>query len=305
MIEMLRSPTSERNSVPDSTGPDGLLVIDKPPGMTSHDVVDHVRKKLHTKKVGHGGTLDPDATGVLVVGVGKATRLLAYSQSAPKSYHGTALFGVTTSTQDASGDVLQERDVSTTRGDLEAVLAEFVGDISQIPPMVSAVKVDGERLYRKARRGEEVERAARPVHVYSLTLESWTDGPRPQATFDVECSGGTYIRTLVNDIGARLGCGAHLTHLRRTASGGFTLEDAIALDDVSIEKMRPLVDVVGDMRRVEVDEEAAASVSHGRRLEVVDDTADDEVVAVTRGARLLAVYRRRGDALVAERVVAT
>jgi tRNA pseudouridine55 synthase len=289
--------------VPDSTGPDGLLVIDKPPGVTSHDVVDHVRRKLHTKKVGHGGTLDPDATGVLVIGVGKATRLLAYSQSAPKTYNATARFGVTTTTQDASGDVIEERDVSATRVDLEAVLCEFVGEISQIPPMVSAVKVGGERLYRKARRGEEVERAARPVHIYALTLESWTEGPRPQATFEITCSGGTYIRTLVNDIGARLGCGAHLTRLRRTASGGFTLEDAVVLDDVSIEKLRPLVDVVGDMRRVEVDDEDAASVTHGRRLKILGDAADDEVVAVTKDAHLLAVYRRRGDALVAERVV--
>jgi tRNA pseudouridine55 synthase len=289
--------------VADSTGPDGLLVIDKPPGMTSHDVVDHVRKKLHTKKVGHGGTLDPGATGVLVVGVGKATRLLAYSQSAPKSYRATAIFGTTTSTQDASGDVLERREVSATHGDLDAVLVEFTGDISQIPPMVSAVKVDGERLYHKARRGEEVERAARPVYVYSLTLGAWIDGPHPRVTFDVRCSGGTYIRTLVHDIGARLGCGAHLLDLRRTASGGFTLEDAIVLDDVSIDKMRPLVDVVGDMRRVEVDEEAAVSVSHGSRLELVDGTAEGEVVAVTKDARLLAVYRRRGDVLVAERVV--
>ncbi|MFN2593742.1 MAG: tRNA pseudouridine(55) synthase TruB [Actinomycetota bacterium] len=291
--------------MPDSSGPHGLLVIDKPPGMTSHDVVDSVRKKLHTKKVGHGGTLDPDATGVLVVGVGNATRFLSYAQSASKSYRAEAVFGISTSTQDASGDVVAEREVTSTKADIERLLPKFTGDISQVPPMVSAVKIGGERLYRKARRGEEIERPSRPVHVYSLDLVTWQEGPRPRATFEVACSAGTYVRTLVSDIGVELGCGAHLAALRRTASGGFSLDEAVPLDDVSSASIRPLVDVLGDMKQIEVDEDAATSVSHGARISLVDEPAEGEVVAVTSKGRLLALYRRRGDVLVAEKVVAS
>ncbi|MDQ3879000.1 MAG: tRNA pseudouridine(55) synthase TruB [Actinomycetota bacterium] len=290
--------------MPDSDGPNGLLIIDKPSGMTSHDVVDRVRKVLGTKKVGHGGTLDPDATGVLVLGVGKATRLLSYAQSAPKEYRATAIFGMTTTTQDASGDAVETRPASIGRDDVAAVVHEFTGSITQIPPMVSAVKIGGERLYKKARRGEEVERAPRPVTVYSLALVSWHDSPRPSATFEVRCSAGTYVRTLVADIGGRLGCGAHLSTLRRTASGGFRLDDAVPLDGVSSAELKPMLEVVGDMRQVEIDQDDVVTVSHGGRLDTVDGAAEDEAVAITDGARLLGIYRRRGDALVPEKVIA-
>ncbi|MGH2820602.1 MAG: tRNA pseudouridine(55) synthase TruB, partial [Actinomycetota bacterium] len=163
---------------------DGLLVIDKPPGMTSHDVIDEVRRRFRTRRVGHAGTLDPDATGVLVVGVGHATRFLSYSQAAPKRYLARARFGVTTTTQDASGELLERRPVDLDAEEVRAALEDFRGEIEQVPPMVSAVKVGGERLYRKARRGEEVERAARRVTIHALDLVSFP-APRVEAVLDV------------------------------------------------------------------------------------------------------------------------
>ncbi len=184
------------------------MVIDKPAGMTSHDVVARVRKIFQTKKVGHAGTLDPDATGILVLGLGTATRLLSFAQDGPKRYIAIASFGTTTTTQDASGDVIEAKHVEIDREQVAAATRSFLGQIEQIPPMVSAVKVGGERLYKKARRGEEIERKPRPVTIHALELTSFTEDP-PEAAFDVSCSPGTYIRTLVHDIGRQLGCGAH------------------------------------------------------------------------------------------------
>ncbi|MGH2729061.1 MAG: tRNA pseudouridine(55) synthase TruB [Actinomycetota bacterium] len=218
---------------------DGVLVIDKPAGMTSHDVVDEVRRRLGTRKVGHGGTLDPDATGILVVGVGRATKLLSYAQAGPKRYRALARFGITTSTQDASGTVIESREAMIGADDVKRALEAFEGEIEQVPPMVSAVKIGGERLYKKARRGETVDRPARAVTVYGIELVDFSpDGPR--ATLDVRCSAGTYVRTLVHDLGVALGCGAHLESLRRTAASGFTEADAVALDRVDERALRPV-----------------------------------------------------------------
>lgn len=219
-----------------SDGPHGVLVIDKPAGKTSHDVVAIVRRLLRDAglkgwKVGHAGTLDPDATGVLVVALGRATRLVTYVQAGRKTYDARIQLGVTTSTLDASGDVLTEADAS---GVDEPMLCEalksFVGDIEQIPPMVSAVKVGGERLYLKARRGEEIERKPRPVTISDIVLEDFTPGRRAEAAFLVTCSAGTYIRTLAADVGEKLGVGAHLVTLRRLASGRFGVQQAVSLD---------------------------------------------------------------------------
>lgn len=286
--------------------PAGVLVIDKPPGMTSHDVVDSVRALLRTKKVGHAGTLDPNATGLLIVGVGAATRFLTYAQHGPKRYRATARFGSATTTHDAWGEVLGTKDCGDLdSGKVGAVLGQFVGDIEQVPPMVSALKTGGERLYRKARRGEEVERAARAVTIHELTLLALrADAGLIEADLDVVCSGGTYVRTLIHDIGQALGCGAHMSALRRTGTGGFTEEEAIVLDDVSWDAVRPLPDAVRQLRRIAVDEDAAALVSHGRPLPLGDlDAAETERVAVICGTRLVAVYVRSGDRLVADRVV--
>jgi tRNA pseudouridine55 synthase len=246
-------------------GIDGVVVVDKPAGMTSHDVVDRIRKRFGTRRVGHAGTLDPDATGVLVLGLGRATRFLTYAQATPKRYLTTAVFGVTTSTQDASGEVLERHEVDISEEDVRAVAAKFTGDIDQIPPMVSAVRVGGERLYEKARRGEEIERAARPVTIYELEVMSFTVHP-PEAVLDVRCSAGTFIRTLVHDIGASLGCGAHLRSLRRTEAGGFGEADAVELDSVEIRNLLPLADVVRCLTRVEIEDDAARLVANGRRL---------------------------------------
>ncbi|HEX2051488.1 MAG TPA: tRNA pseudouridine(55) synthase TruB [Actinomycetota bacterium] len=281
---------------------DGVVVVDKPAGMTSHDVVDALRRRLGTRKVGHAGTLDPDATGVLVLGVGRATRLLAYAQAAPKRYAAVARFGVTTTTQDASGDVVERRPARVAAADVERALPRFTGAVEQVPPMVSAVKVGGERLYRKARRGEEVERHARRVVVYELALTSFEPGDAPAATLDVACSAGTYVRTLVHDLGAALGCGAHLERLRRTEASGFTLADAVALDAVTAAELRPASDAVRALPRVEVDAAAARAVRHGRPLPAPPG-AGDGPAAIVHDDRLLAVYRRADDRLVADRVV--
>lgn len=279
---------------------DGVLVVDKPPGVTSHDVVDAVRRKLGTRKVGHAGTLDPDATGLLLLGVGKATRFLSYAQAAPKRYVAGARFGTATTTQDASGDVVFSAEPDFTETELLDALATLTGEIEQVPPMVSAVKVGGERLYAKARRGEEVERAPRRVMVYELELLKH-EPEAALATLEVVCSGGTYVRTLIHDLGAKLGCGAHMTTLRRTATAGFTESDAVALDAVEAAALRPLGDAVRELPRLDVDADAARAVSHGKTLQTPAPASGP--VAVFHDDRLIAVYRAAGEGLRPDRVV--
>jgi tRNA pseudouridine55 synthase len=283
---------------------DGVLVVDKPAGVTSHDVVDQVRNRLSARKVGHAGTLDPDATGILVLGLGRATRFLDYAQAEPKRYVAVASFGTVTTTQDASGDVVERRAPEFDRADLEAALRRFRGPIDQVPPMVSAVKVKGERLYARARRGETVERPARRVVIHELELRSFVPGVPSEATLEVECSAGTYVRTLVHDLGRNLGCGAHLVVLRRVAAGGFTVDDAVPLDRVSNDRIRPLLDVVARLPRLELSDREAALVRDGRPFANTARLAPGEITAVVRGDRLLGVYRASGESLIAERVVA-
>jgi tRNA pseudouridine55 synthase len=283
---------------------DGVAVVDKPAGMTSHDVVSHARRVFATKKIGHAGTLDPDATGVLVLGVGRATRFLSYSQAAPKHYRAIARFGIITSTQDASGEIVSTRPSSSV--DRQAVVTasrSFLGPIEQIPPMVSAVKIGGERLYQKARRGEEVERPPRRVTVYELEVTAFDPGPRPQATLEVTCSAGTYVRTLVHDLGERLGCGAHLAWLRRTEAGGFTESDAVTLEHLDAESLRPLEDIVKPLVRLDLDGEQARVVVFGARVPAPASVAEGELRALFSEGRLMAVYRRAGELMKAETVV--
>jgi tRNA pseudouridine55 synthase len=280
------------------------VVVDKPPGMTSHDVVDVVRRRLGTKRVGHAGTLDPAATGVLVMGIGRATRLLEYSQQVPKRYIAVARLGVVTSTLDASGEVLAARPVHITREDVARALRRFEGVIEQVPPMVSAIKIDGERLYRKALRGEEIARPARRVTIYNLELTAFdSSDDSAQATLDVTCSAGTYIRTLVDDLGADLECGAHLESLRRVEAGGFSIADAVRLDAIDESSLRPLSDAVRQLRVVEVNGATAALVQHGRSVEAPLKVDEDEAVALLHDGDLLAVYRGRAGKLVADRVI--
>lgn len=283
--------------------PNGVLVVDKPAGMTSHDVVDRVRKVFNTKKVGHAGTLDPDATGILVLGLGNATRLLSFAQAGTKRYVAVAAFGSTTTTQDASGEILETRPVDLDEDTLRNELSSFTGDIEQVPPMVSAVKVGGERLYKKARRGEEVERPARTVTIATLELIDF-DAEHEEATLDVTCSPGTYIRTLVHDIGQAVGCGAHMKALRRVAASGFTETDAVPLDAVSDRDLRPTLEIVRELPHVAADDDAVRLVADGRPLPLDPSVPENHEAAVVAGDRLLAIYKRRGDALIAQKVLA-
>ncbi len=254
---------------------DGVLVVDKPAGMTSHDVVAAVRKAAGMSRVGHTGTLDPDATGVLVVCLGKATRLVTLLQAGQKTYTATVRFGVETSTQDASGEPLATADPSLlTDADLRAAFDQLRGEIDQVPPMVSAVKVDGERLHEKARRGEVVEREPRRVTIHELRIDGVRPGPEAEVDISVTCSAGTYVRTLGHDAGQAAGVGAHLTRLRRTHNGRFSEADAIPLDEVrAAGEERRIRDLLLDMREalthlpsVEVDAETAVRIANGALL---------------------------------------
>ena len=211
--------------------PDGLLLVDKPAGMTSSDVVVAVRRMFRLRKVGHAGTLDPQATGLLLLLVGRGTKFCTSLMGGDKTYEGTLRLGAATTTQDAEGEVVSGSDPSgVARERLEAlVAADFTGDIFQTPPMVSAIKVNGVPLYKMARKGEEVAREPRLVHIFSFRID---DFALPDVRFTVRCTKGTYVRTLCHDIGAALGCGGHLAALRRTRSGRFSVADAIALDDL-------------------------------------------------------------------------
>jgi len=206
----------------------GILNTDKPSGLTSHDVVDRVRSLTGIRRVGHAGTLDPLATGVLVVCVGRlATRVAEYLKGDPKTYWVEAFLGIATDTFDAEGEVVSRRPVGVDRDAVERALQGYLGSIEQIPPMYSAVKHRGKPLHRLARRGLEVEREPRQVDVHSLKLISWYP---PRCAMVMSCSAGTYVRVLVHDLGQELGCGAHVSGLRRLASGGFQLRDAVTLD---------------------------------------------------------------------------
>jgi len=207
---------------------EGVLLIDKPSGMTSHDVVDQVRRKLRMKRIGHAGTLDPMATGLLIILVGKATKLSQYLTSLDKTYSGTIKLGESTNTQDADGEITVTRPVpELTQLQAQFVMSDFVGDQYQTPPMFSAVKIKGQRLYKLARKGQEVEREPRFIRVSSFQI---TRFELPEIDFTLDCSKGTYVRTLANDLGEKLECGAHLTALRRDASNDFDTSRAIELD---------------------------------------------------------------------------
>ncbi len=211
-------------------GANGILVVDKPADWTSHDVVAKLRSKLGERRIGHAGTLDPMATGVLPVFVGRATRAVEFAAEGEKEYLAGLRLGVTTDTQDLTGTIREERPVSVTPAVLEGVLTAFRGPILQVPPMYSALKRDGKKLYELARRGVEVEREPRPITIHALTVEGQT-GPG-EFTIRVRCSKGTYIRTLCHDIGQALGCGGAMSSLRRTMACGFSLADARPLADL-------------------------------------------------------------------------
>lgn len=207
---------------------EGVLLIDKPAGMTSHDVVDRVRHKLKMKRIGHAGTLDPAATGLMIILVGKATKLSQHLMGLDKVYEGTIELGRSTTTQDGEGETIEERPVpELDEGQVRAAMEAFVGDQYQLPPMYSAKKQDGVALYKLARKGKTVEREPRFIHVSRFKLDRWES---PYIDFTLACSKGTYVRTIANDMGEKLGCGAYLKVLRRTDIERFRIEDSIELE---------------------------------------------------------------------------
>jgi tRNA pseudouridine55 synthase len=283
-------------------GPDGLVVIDKPAGWTSHDVVAKLRGVLGTRKVGHAGTLDPSATGVLLVGVGRATRLMRFLTPLRKTYVGEIVLGTETDTLDADGEVTATHDMSAvTLAQARAAAVGLTGDIMQVPPMVSAVKIDGKRLHQLARQGIEVEREARPVTVYRFDLDE-VDGSPGVFRAEVECSSGTYVRTLAADLGVALGGGAHLRNLRRTSIGSFGIDEAGAIEEPHL--LSP-AEALRDLPSALVDDDTAVLVRHGRVLDrAVLGVEDDGPWLVEHPAgTLLAVYEPIGGDRVKPAVV--
>lgn len=280
-------------------GPSGLVVVDKPAGWTSHDVVAKSRGLLGTRKIGHAGTLDPDATGVLLLGVGKATRLLRYLSPLGKAYVGEVVFGVETSTLDSSGEVTATHHMADLTLDrVTEAAANFVGPINQIPPMVSAVRVDGRRLHELARQGIEVEREPRSVTIHRLEVRDGPAGEPLVFEVEVECSSGTYIRTLAADLGHALGGGAHLRNLRRTSVGPFTLAEAVPLESLSPDLVRPMTDVVTHLDPVLADAATAEAVTMGKVLDrgALEAQGEGPWAVVDAEGSLLAVYEPfRGD----------
>jgi tRNA pseudouridine55 synthase len=277
--------------------PSGLLLIDKPPGITSHDAVSRVRRALGVRKVGHAGTLDPLATGLLVIGVGRATRLLRFLGDFDKRYEGSGVLGVETTTLDATGEVVRRSAVTISEPQLRAALQSLEGDIDQVPPAFSAVRVGGERLYRAARRGAPLEAPARSVHVEEFGLRAFDP---PRFDFVVRCSGGTYVRSLVADAGRALGSGAHLSVLRRTAVGPFDVRQARPPDDPG--PLLPLERAVEHLGSVTLDEEEARVAGHGSILGPAGVSGPYRALAPD--GSLIGIYRDEGSRAVPEVILA-
>lgn len=278
----------------------GILNVYKPKGMTSHDVVSFVRRQLKMKRIGHTGTLDPLATGVLPVLVGNATKLSDIIMADRKKYKARVTLGITTDTDDSTGDIIQKKDVSVTEKELNDVVKTFIGEIEQIPPMYSAIKVDGQKLYQLARRGVEIERKPRKVIIYDINISNF-DG----TSFDMEvhCGKGTYIRALCRDIGEALGTGAAMSELERTMSGIFKKENSYTFEEIEkcvesgeIEKMllKP-DDVLGEFLRVDVTEEYAQKIKNGIRLRPqqinIKDYSENEVFKIYEDNKLLCLLK--------------
>jgi tRNA pseudouridine55 synthase len=292
-------------------GPHGLVIIDKPAGITSHDAVRRLRKVAKTRRVGHAGTLDPMATGVLILGLGRATRLLGHLALTNKDYTATIRLGQSTVTDDAEGDIMEERDATAISDEAIArEIAKLSGDILQVPTQISAIKVDGKRSYARVRAGEEVELKARPVTVSRFDVIS-TDRSQPGVVdlqVEVSCSTGTYVRALARDVGEALGVGGHLTALRRTRVGPFSVESAVTLPEADSDQgvnafLVGLDDAVtASFPLIEVDEATSDLVLHGIPLSQADATAGgwtgtDQVCALMCQGRSLGLFQLRDDKL--------
>jgi tRNA pseudouridine55 synthase len=294
--------------------PIGFILVDKPQGWTSHDVVAKVRGRIGGK-VGHAGTLDPMATGLLILGIGGATRLLRFVQGARKEYLATALLGVATDSLDADGAVISREPLPVTEAEVRSAMVRFTGEIMQIPPMVSARKVEGKRLYELAREGKVVEREARAVTIDKLELIDMAPSDYPEITFRTVCSTGTYIRTLADDIGRAVGGRAHLTALRRVRNGSINVKDALSVDEIVAAAANDDIDrlvldpgsVLDGFPEVRVDETMAFQVRNGRELPlhiVPEESLTQEFLRISdRDGKLIAMYRDDRGALVPEVVV--
>jgi len=278
----------------------GFLIVDKPRGITSNRVVGEVKKTTGIKKVGHAGTLDPMATGALVLALGNVTRLIRFVQDQPKEYLATAQFGVATDTLDADGAVLSREPMDFEPDELMAVVPRFTGVIHQVPPMMSALKKDGRRLHELAREGQVVERDARPVEIQELEIIDVGPGPYPIVEFRVVCGKGTYIRSLADDLAAALGGQAHLTALRRTRIGSLKAKDGVTIDDLHNWKdyLVTPAEALSGLPGVSVGEETASAVSHGVPFvggELVSIPEGVSVRVIDPDGELIAVYVRQGD----------
>jgi tRNA pseudouridine55 synthase len=278
---------------------DGILLVDKPEGPTSHDVVAIARRALRTKRVGHTGTLDPFASGLLVLCLGSSTRLAEYLSGLPKSYSATIRLGVATTTDDSTGESLSTADTGmVSREALAEALASQVGEIDQLPPIFSAKKVDGERMYAAARRGEHVERKPSRVIIHSIDLVSFEP---PTAEITVECGSGTYIRSIARDVGEILGVGGHLTQLRRTRVGTHDVADAVSVEQLADEDavrraFRPPAAAVAHLPSLILGDAEIAALKHGRALPHADRVPVDGPIALLGAAgELLAIGERSGD----------
>jgi tRNA pseudouridine55 synthase len=275
----------------------GLVVIDKPVGPTSHDVVARVRRLSGQRRVGHAGTLDPLASGVLLVCLGRATRLVEYLVGLDKVYETTVRLGQATTTYDAEGELTAEHPVAVTVDDITAALAAFRGPITQRVPPYSAVKRDGQPLYQRARRGETLDLPERQVTIHALDRLAYEP---PDLALRVACSSGTYIRSLAHDLGALLGCGGHVTALRRTAVGLFTLADAVPLDALTADNvaahLSPPETAVAHLPRVEFAEKEITRLGHGQRLTAPDDAPIGDTAAFGSDGRFLGIVAAEGGA---------
>jgi tRNA pseudouridine55 synthase len=278
----------------------GVLVIDKPVGLTSHDVVQIIRKGTGIRRAGHTGTLDPRASGVLVILIGPAVRLSEYVSASDKRYQAIIRLGASTDTYDADGRVTSQAPVDVTEGQFEDALTQFIGEIEQVPPPYSAVKVKGRKAYEMAREGEEVDLEPRKINVYNLELLEWAP---PEAVIDVYCSSGTYVRSLAHDLGNVLGCGAHLIGLRRTKSGRFTLRDAVPLRRLResfdagnwYQYLIPAAEALSDWPSVELEDEQVDAIRHGHRI-AAEPEANGWARGISQQGELVALMEIDTDA---------
>ncbi|NIS78808.1 MAG: tRNA pseudouridine(55) synthase TruB [Anaerolineales bacterium] len=271
----------------------GLLIVDKPVGPTSHKIVTLVRRGMGIRKVGHAGTLDPRASGVLVLCLGPATRLSEYLSTSSKRYEAVVRFGAATQTYDSEGQIIRKTDKVPTRAEVEALLPTFRGEIEQVPPPFSAIKVRGKKAYELARQGEDVDLEPRTVTIHLLEILSYK---QPDLVLDVECTAGTYIRSLAHEFGERLSCGAHLAKLRRTKAGPFTLEDAVPLPKLEVgfltgkweQYVRPAADALPDTPIISLDGERLERIRFGHRIPA-DHGATGIARAIDTEGKLVAI----------------